>query len=61
MLREHLEDPAARRDVIVYRERLADEAAVLDLEHGAEPVRVGLVRAEQPEVRLLGVPRKRVP
>jgi hypothetical protein len=37
--------------VVVYQERLADEAAVLDLEDGAEAVGVGLVRAEEPEVR----------
>jgi hypothetical protein len=36
-------------------ERLADEAAVVDLEDGAEAVGVGLVRAEEPEVRRIGV------
>jgi hypothetical protein len=41
--------------VVVYRERPTDEAAVLDLEDGAEPVGVDLVRAEEPEVRRIGV------
>jgi hypothetical protein len=36
-------------------ERLADEAAVVDLEDGAEAVGVGLVRAEEPAVRRIGV------
>src|SRR5918995_3400429 len=58
---QDLEDPALGDDVVVYRERLADEAAVLDLEDGAQPVRVDLVRAEETKIRLLGVPGKGVP
>src|SRR5919199_4744134 len=61
MLAQDLHHPAGRRDVVVYRERLADEAAVLDLEDGAEPVRVGLVRAQEPEVGLVSIPRKGAP
>src|SRR5919106_6729343 len=60
VLGEDLEDPAARVDMIVYLERFADEAAVLDLEDGTEPVRIDLVRTKQPEVRLTGVPREGV-
>src|SRR5215207_661692 len=52
---QDLEDPPRGRDVVVDRERLADEAAVLDLEDGAEPIGVGLVRAEEPEVSRIGV------
>ena len=43
-------------DVVVVGYRRADKAAILDLEDGAEPVRVDLVRAEEPEVSLPGVP-----
>src|ERR671916_434478 len=50
---QDFEDPAVGDNVVVYRERLADKAAVLDLKNGAEPVRVGLVRAEEPEVGLV--------
>src|SRR5215208_4773198 len=42
--------------VVVVGYRRADKAAILDLEDGAEPVRVDLVRAEEPEVSLPGVP-----
>ena len=61
VLGEDLEDPATRGDVVVYRKGLAYEAAVLYLEDGAEPVGVGLVRAEEPKIRLPGVPGKGVP
>src|SRR5215217_9017558 len=61
VLGEDLEDPAARVDMIVYLERFADEAAVLDLEDGTEPVRIDLVRTKQPEVRLPSVLRKGIP
>jgi hypothetical protein len=56
-LLKNLQHPAIRRDVVVYRERLADEAAVLNLEDGTEAVRVDLVRAEEPKVSRIGVAR----
>src|SRR5215211_542843 len=56
MFAQDLEDPTVVGDVVVVGHRRADKAAILDLEDGAEPVRVDLVRAEEPEVSLPGVP-----
>src|SRR5215208_2334822 len=47
-------DPRGRRGRRWYRR--ADEAAVLNLEDGAEAVGVDLIGAEEPEVSMLGVP-----
>src|SRR5215212_2483524 len=56
MLAQDLKDPTVVGDVVGVGYRRADEAAVLDLEYGAEAVGVDLVRAEEPEVSLPGVP-----
>src|SRR5215213_1329333 len=56
MFAQDLEDPTVVGDVVVVGYRRADEAAVLDLEDGTEPVGVDLVGAEEPEVSLPGVP-----
>ncbi len=56
MFAQDLEDPTVMGNVVVVGYRRADEAAVLDLEDGTQPVRVDLVRAEEPEVSLPGVP-----
>ena len=55
MFAQDLEDPTVVGDVVVVGYRRADKAAILDLEDGAEPVGVDLVRAEEPEVPLPGV------
>ena len=60
VLGEHLHDPALGADVLV-RGAGVDEASVLDLEHGPEPVGVGLVGAEEPEVPPRRVSREGVP
>ena len=57
VLGQHLHHPAVGRDVIVASGRASMQAAVLDLEHGAEPVAVRLVGTEQPEVRASGFVR----
>ena len=59
VLAQHFHDPARRGDVVVGGQDLAVEGAVRDLEHGAQPVGGGLVRAEEAE-RLL-VSRDHVP
>ena len=56
MFAQDLEDPTVVGDVVVVGYRRADKAAILDLEDGAEPVGVDLVRAEEPEVSPPGVP-----
>ena len=55
MFAQDLEDPTVAGDVVVVGYRRADEAAVLDLEDGAEAVRVDLVGAEESEVSLSSV------
>src|SRR5215217_2709986 len=55
MFAQDLEDPTVVGDVVVVGYRRADEAAILDLEDGTEPVGVDLVRAEEPEISLPGV------
>src|SRR5215211_1771594 len=56
MFAQDLEDPTVVGDVVVVGYRRANKAAVLDLEDGAEAVGVDLIRAEEPEVSLPGVP-----
>src|SRR5918993_3632405 len=56
MFAQDLEDPTVVGDVVVVGYRRADKAAILDFEDGAEAVGVDLVRAEEPEVSLPGVP-----
>ena len=55
VLAEHLHDAAVRREVVVAGEPLRHPRAVGRLEHGAEAVRRGLVRTEDPEVLRVGV------
>jgi hypothetical protein len=54
VLAQHLHHATLGRDVIVDVDRGLLETAVLDLEHRAEPVGVGLVGANQPERRRVG-------
>ena len=58
MLAQHLHHAAVRRHVVVVALDAADEASILDLEHVAEAIGVGLVGAEQAEVLLFGVARE---
>ena len=61
VLAEHFHHSTIRRDVIVDFDGSAEKAAVLDVEYAVQSVRIGLVRAEHAEVRLLGIARKDVP
>ena len=47
VLAQHFHDAAARREVVIARDRLRDPLPVRGLEHCVEPVGVGLVRTEQ--------------
>ena len=55
VLAQDFHDAPVSGNVIVDVEDRSAEAAVLDLEDGTEPVRVGLVGAEQAEVLLAGI------
>ena len=58
MLAQHFHHAPVRRNVIVVALDPAHQASVLDLEHVAEAIRVGLVGTEQAEVLLLRVARE---
>ena len=50
VLAQNLHHAAIRREMIVSRQDLGEPIAIGDIEHGAEPVRCGFIRAHQPEV-----------
>ncbi len=60
MLAQHFHHAAVGRDVIVVALDAAHQASVLDLEHVAEAIRVGLVGTEEAKVLLLGVARENI-
>jgi hypothetical protein len=50
VLGQNLDDAPVRREVVVGRQALRDPGSVGDVEDVGEPVRRGLVGAEEPEV-----------
>src|SRR6266700_6000242 len=60
MLAQHLHHTSIRREVVITSNDGFYPAAVLDLEDVAQAIRVGFVRAEEPEVALLFVAREDV-
>src|SRR6266568_4544977 len=53
MLAQHLHHPAIWRHMVVARQYLLDETAILDLEDAAEAVGIGLIGTEDAEILLL--------
>jgi hypothetical protein len=60
VLAQHLHHAPVGREVVVVGDARFDPRPVLDLEHRAQPVGVGLVGTEQPEVRLVAVAHEHV-
>ena len=58
MLAQHFHYAAVGRNVVVVALDVAHQASVLDFEHVAKPIGVGLVGAEQAEVLLFGIARE---
>src|SRR5579864_1874254 len=60
MFTEHFHHTPVRRDMIVNRDDGLHQTAILDRKNIPEAIGIGLVRAEEAEILLPGVSRKRV-